>query len=104
MKKEFKELRENVKEYCDVYEEYTNARNEFNANLTVEDVEGLAEYFDEEYFRIPETGITSEHEKTFALSKQQQEVYDNLLHSFCLGQSLCCLLSSSRWERVRFIQ
>ena len=47
MKKEFKELRENVKEYCDVYEEYTNARNEFDANLTVEDVEGLAEYFDE---------------------------------------------------------
>lgn len=52
----------------------------------------LAEYFDEEYFRIPETGITSEHEKTLTLSKQQQQVYDNLLTLYNEGKAHISLL------------
>lgn len=47
MKKEFNELRENVKEYSVVYEEFLNARSEFNTNLDVTEVEGLVNYYDE---------------------------------------------------------
>lgn len=47
MKKEFNELKENVKEYSAVVEEFNNARFDFNSNLDVTEVEGLADYYDE---------------------------------------------------------
>ncbi len=48
MKKEFVELKDNAKLLADVLEQYTEAKDEFNLNLDITSVDGLANYYDEE--------------------------------------------------------
>lgn len=47
MKKEFTELKGNVKLLANALEEYNNAKDEFNLNLDLVNVDGLTNYYDE---------------------------------------------------------